>query len=60
MQEWRLADAYMGLVSASRLFQGEESSGSTQSVEPNQFWEAGPPASECPYPHPGDAKVQSG
>ena len=26
----------------------------------NQFLEAGPWASECPYPHPGDAKVQSG
>ena len=26
----------------------------------SQFLEAGPQASECPYPHPGDAKVQSG
>ena len=26
----------------------------------NQFLEAGPQASECPYPYPGDAKLQSG
>ena len=51
----------MGLVSASRIFQGEESSGFiTNQLNLNQFLEAGPQASECPYPHPGDAKLQSG
>ena len=51
----------MGLVSASRIFQGEESSGFIpKQLNLNQFLAAGPWASECPYPHPGDAKVQSG
>ena len=42
VQEWSLADAYMGLVFASRIFQGEETSGFiTNQLNLNQFLEAG-------------------
>ena len=41
-QAWRLADAYMGLVFTSRIFQGEESLGFiTNQLNLNQFLEAG-------------------
>ena len=59
VREWRLADTYMGLVSASRIYR-ERNLLHPNQLNLNQFLEAGSWVTECSYSLPGDAKVWSG